>query len=225
MDYVKYLSHTLYKKIPVYGKKEASIGIIKKKSIKKGDVCNTFRFSMENHWGTHIDAPAHFFDKANKTSDYPAKAWIFDRPCVIELSLTMKKIITVPDLITKIRRTHNIVLLKTGFGSMRGSKIYSCDGPKVSPAVGLWFRKERPNVRALGFDFISLGSFQDRALAREAHRAFLDPQSFGKPVLIIEDMNLNCNLRCLKMVVALPFLLDSLDSAPCTALGIFNKNQ
>jgi len=38
-----------------------------------------------------------------------------------------------------------------------------------------------------GFDSISVSSFQNRMVGREAHRAFLDPKA---PILLLEDIDL-----------------------------------
>ena len=67
MSRVRHLSYTLEETIPAYGKTKVSLGVRSQKSIDRGDSCNTIRFSMENHWGTHIDAPAHFFKNAKNT--------------------------------------------------------------------------------------------------------------------------------------------------------------
>jgi len=222
-DYkIKYLSYKLGAKVPVHGNKEASLEISREKSLGKKDSCNTFRFSMQNHWGTHIDAPAHFFKGAKKISDYPAGNWLFKEPCVIELPLQKGRAIRLDEVRTEIKKCHDLVLLKTGFGRCRGSRSYSFKGPSVSPEVGLWLRSERPNIRAIGFDFISVGSYQDREEGRRTHRVFLDPGRKGFPILIIEDMKLSYDLSGLKMAWVAPLLIDRIDSSPCTVFGVFD---
>jgi len=222
-DYkIKYLSHMLEKKVPVYGNKKASLEISPDKSLDRGDSCNTFRFSMETHWGTHIDAPAHFFKGAKKISDYPAGNCLFKKPCVIELPLQKGRAIRLDEVSAEIKKCHDLLLLKTGFGRYRGSRTYSFKGPSVSPEVGLWLRSERPNIRAIGFDFISIGSYRDREEGRRTHRVFLDPGQKGCPVLIIEDMKLSYDLSRLKTAWVAPLLIDRIDSSPCTVFGVFD---
>ena len=225
MTRFKYLSYILEDKIPVYGNKSAFITIEPKKSMTRGDSCNTYRFSMENHWGTHVDAPAHFFKAAKRVSDYSAESWVFENPCVIKLSLKRGEVIGVNRIKARVNKDYDLLLLKTGFGRLRGADVYSLDNPAVSPEVGRWLRKERPNIRAIGFDFISIGSPKNRSLAGESHRAFLNPRSGGEPITIIEDMNLSPDLTGLKSVVVAPLLIRALDSAPCAVLGIFNKKS
>ena len=53
------------------------------KSIQGGDSANVFRITMENHWGTHVDAPYHFFDDGRKITDYPPEFWVFKSPDTI----------------------------------------------------------------------------------------------------------------------------------------------
>lgn len=225
MTRFKYLSYILEDKIPVYGNKSAPLSIEPKKSMKRGDSCNTYRFSMENHWGTHVDAPAHFFMAAKKVTDYSAESWVFNNPCVINISLKRDEVIGVDRIKARVNKECDLLLLKTGFGRLRGSDIYSLDNPAISPDVGRWLRKERPHIRAIGFDFISIGSPKNRSLTRESHRAFLNPRSGGKPITIIEDMNLSPDLAGLNSVVVAPLLIRALDSAPCAVLGIFDKKS
>lgn len=223
MTEVRYLSYILEDNIPVYRNKGVSLLIKSEKSMVKGDSCNTYRFSMENHWGTHVDAPAHFFKAAKKVTDYSAESWIFKNPCVIRLDLKRNEVLALDKIKGKVNKVCDILLLNTGFGRFRGSDLYSFDNPSVGPEVGRWLRKERPDIHAMGFDFISLGSPKDRSLARKSHRAFLSPRSGGRPIIVIEDMDLSSDLTGLKSVIVAPFLIRALDSAPCTVLGIFAK--
>ncbi|MBI4707954.1 MAG: cyclase family protein [Candidatus Omnitrophica bacterium] len=217
---VKYLSYIFDKSNPIYRNTCASLLIRAKKSISKGDSCNVFRFSMESHWGTHVDAPAHFFNKAKKIADYKPDFWLFKKPCVINLPVSSEEVIELKDIKSKVNNEHDLVLIQTGFSKFRGSRTYSFNNPVVDPEVGLWLRTNRPKVRAVGFDFISIGSRQKKEMAKIAHRAFLNPKSKGKPILIIEDMDLRGNLLGLKEVWLAPLLVKGIDSAPCVALGI-----
>jgi len=222
---VKYLSYILEDKVPGYGNANVDLEVNPRKSLKKGDSCNTYGFCMENHWGTHVDAPAHFFPQAKKVSDYSPENWIFKKPCVVELAPDKGHIISVDELRGKADGTCDILLIKTGFYRLRGEEVYSFDNPVVSPEVGLWLRAEMPSVRAIGFDFISIGSCGKRDLARETHRAFLDPEAEGNPVLIIEDMDLSEDLSGLAAVFVAPLMIKRLDSAPCTVFGLFKINR
>jgi kynurenine formamidase len=221
MEKVKYLSYILQRRIPVYGNETADMGIKPKKNLNNGDSCNTYMFSMENHWGTHIDAPAHFFSYGLTISDYPAEHWIFKHPCVVNISPDTEMVIKLSDIEGKVNHECDLLLLKTGFGKYRGTRAYSFNGPAVSPEVGLWLRAQKPRLRAIGLDFVSIGSYSKKDMGRAAHRAFLDPEAKGDPVLIIEDMDLNSDMQGLKTVYVVPLVVENIDSAPCTAIGIF----
>jgi len=76
-------------------------------------------------------------------------------------------------------------------------------------------------LKEVGIDWISISSYQNRLVGRNAHRAFLDPKGRNSPIAIIEDMDLSGNLSKLKQLFVFPLRLKSLDSAPCTAIGGF----
>lgn len=217
---IKYLSHNIGKTLPVYGNNKVSIGLSNVKSLNKGDTCSTFKFSMENHWGTHIDAPAHFFKNARKISEYSPEELMFVNPCVVNIPLRKGRTIELDEVRTFVKPHNDILLIKTDFTRYREKEIYSCNGPAVSSEVARWLRAKRPRVRAIGIDFISIGSYGDRETARSTHRAFLDPQNEGSPILLIEDMNLSGNLARLNKIWVAPLLLEHVDSAPCTVIGI-----
>ncbi len=216
----KYLSHFLNSEIPVYGNAGASINLQPVKRIEKGDSSNTFRFTMENHWGTHIDAPAHFFAGAPSLSDYPADFWRFRNPQVVEVPADENALITVKSLDGRLGAESDILLIKTGFQAWRGQEKYCVCNPGFSHEAGLWLRKYYKTLRAVGFDFISLSPYQNKEEGRKAHRTFLDPSGENHPVLIIEDMDLEGDLSFMKQVWVAPWLIKGVDSAPCTVLGL-----
>lgn len=222
---IQYLSHTIATSNPVYGAGNVPMDITNLKSLAHGDSCNTFRFGMENHWGTHIDAPGHFFVDGKQIADYPADTWLFSKPYVLQISLDENQLLEPKDLI-KIPENTDILLIKSGFGNCRDKEAYYSRNPGFLPETGLWLRKNHPYIRAVGFDFISVSCYQKRDLGRRAHQAFLDPDGAGEPILIIEDMNLCADLTSLFSVVALPLRIEGIDSSPCTVLGwMADKNQ
>ncbi len=222
MQYI-YLSHILDDIVPVYGSHRASLHIKSIKARSRGDSANVYSFSMENHWGTHIDTPAHFFDGTPPISQFRPENWLFIHPQVIEITVQEKELIGVEEFklaSTKFNDSTDLLLIKTGFQQWRGTERYSLENPGIKAEVGFWLRERCTSLRAIGFDFISLSSFENRSAGREAHRAFLDPRGSGKPILIIEDMDLNHDLKHLQHVWAIPLRLKDLDSSPCTVIGM-----
>ncbi len=208
--------------MPVYGG-NADLDLMPVKNIVQRNSANTWRFTLENHWGTHVDCPAHFFLNGKKVTDYPAEFWLFRKPQVIQIKANPGNIIDQNDLTIDVDPTTDLLLFKSGWWKHRGKNIYVKKNPGLHPDLGLWLRMNYPEIRAIGMDWISLSSFEHRKIGREAHKAFLNPDGPGHPVLIFEDMDLSPNLQGLKEVWAAPLLIEKLDSAPCTVIGILNR--
>ena len=220
---MRFLSYPIKKRMPVYGKANVDMEIIPVKSLDKGDSYNVFKVNIENHFGTHVDCPAHFFKKGLRVSDYPAETWFFQSPFVLHLELRENQLVMPEDLSNNIPVGIDLLLIKSGFYRFRGSKKYSNYNPGFAEETGKWLRATYPSVRAIGFDFISLSSYQNREEGRKAHYAFLDPNVVNTPILIIEDMDLSGDLSGLSSVWILPLRIDRLDSSPCTVVGEFEQ--
>jgi kynurenine formamidase len=213
-----YLSYLLANEIPIYGG-YSSLNIKNIKSLHSGDSANVFSFTMENHWGTHIDCPAHFFENGLNVVDYSPKTWFFQKPFVLPLIMEENSL-ACPEDMDKIPEGTDLLLIKSGFSCFRGTEKYTHNNPGLKPEVGIWLREAHPYVRAVGLDFISPSSYQNRALGKEAHRAFLDPDGPNEPILLIEDMDLSNDLSGLISVWIFPLRIGGIDSAPCTAIGV-----
>lgn len=221
MKRIEYLSYPLKNITPVYGLADAQVQIRTVKSLSRGDSCNTYSIMFENHWGTHIDCPAHFFEDGARVLDYEADFWLFKNSQIISLQVEPGQIIGKKDLSDKINPDIDLLLIKTGWDKYREQEIYSKYNPGLDPEVGIWLRSEFLAMRAVGFDFISLSSYTNRQLGRQAHRAFLDPHGEGTPLMIIEDMCLSVNMENLQEVWVVPLRVKKIDSAPCTVIGVF----
>lgn len=216
---IKYLSHPISLKLPVYGALNKSIEFRPIKSIANGDSCNVYWFGMENHWGTHVDCPAHFFSKAKGILGYKADFWFFHHPQIINIKAKPNQIISCRDFVSKVKEETDLLILKSGWTKLRGKKIYSFENPVIDPSVGLWLRKKYPLLRAIGLDWISISSCKNRYLGGQVHRAFLNPKAAGNPILVIEDMNIPVDLDDLTHVWVAPLIIERADSAPCTVIG------
>ena len=125
-----------------------------------------------------------------------------------------------------LNRDNDVLLFQSGWSNYRDNEKYIYDNPGIHPDVGFFLRMNFPNIKAIGFDWISISSYKNRALGREAHKAFLDPAGRNNPILIIEDMNLNCDLSNLKKMDIYPWQIEDIDSSPCTVVGgFFDKNN
>lgn len=214
-----YLSYVLNSETPVYANGQ-SLKIEKVKEIRKGDSCNTSFWRFPNHIGTHVDFPRHFDSEGKSMDIYSADFWVFDNVYLLDLSGN-----EIPDIINEnnikldeIPEKTELLIIKTGFGLLRGEEEYWGNSPVYSPGLATQFRKRCPLLRAVGIDSISISSMKDRELGREAHREFL---CSSRPILIIEDMDLSKISRksIIKTVIAAPIRVSDADGAPCTVLG------
>lgn len=216
---LKWLSHALDERTPAYGGGVGlSIGV--EKSLAEGGSCNMIRVTLSNHLGSHVDVPRHFLHDGRTIDAYDPSDWVFNVPRLIDLSPVEPGCIIYPSTIDLVgsgcdART-DLLLIRTGFEKWRGEDVYWRDGPGFSPDLAEYLVSALPRVRAIGFDSISLSSYQHRELGREAHRRFL-----GANVRIFEDLALSQVNRCdsLASVMALPLRIAGADGAPCTVLA------
>ena len=215
-----YLSHFLSESTPTYGKRD-KFKIEKTSSIKHGDTANSYALNLStNHMSTHIDLPKHFFDNGQCLNDFEPSYWFYNHVSLIDLPKNKGELIIPKDFSSKeLDSKTEIILIKTGFEKYRSKDLYWKENPGVAPDLADYLINKCPNIRTLGFDFISLTSFQHRSIGKEAHRAFLNPE---KPITIIEDMHLekiNTSPICLNVF---PLLVKDIDSSPVNVIAIFN---
>jgi len=218
MSEYRFLSHKIDKTMPEYGKEDVNLDNFLIKSIHKGDSCNVYSSTIHSHLGTHIDCPGHFFEHGKTVSKYPAKFWIFKHPFLLQKKLEENEIIKKEEFFTAPPET-DIILIKSGFQKFRGQMKYNFSNPGIPAEAAFWLRENRPNIRAIGIDFISISSYQNRELGRKSHKAFLNPSGVNKPILIIEDMDLSEVSNTLSFVSILPLRVEFWDSSPCTIVG------
>lgn len=213
-----FLSHFLSEETPGYG---GNPGFRRRhvNRMSEGASSNTQEWTMSNHIGTHIDLPAHFDDQGARLQDFSATDWIFRKVHLVDLPVSAGMIIDVSDELEEIPQSAEFAILKTGFQRYRCEDAYWKNNPGLAPELGHWLRKSRPNLRVLGFDFISITPYANRPLGREAHKAFLAGADVGRPVRVIEDMKLDELLRSPSLVVVAPTLIQDADGAQVTVIA------
>ncbi|MGB9499235.1 MAG: cyclase family protein [Dissulfuribacterales bacterium] len=216
-----YLSYPITQPMPVYG------GLAKPelspvKAIKKRDSCNAWRICFENHWGTHIDGPNHFYTNGRQITAYPADFWMFEHPQVIHVRLEPGELLRWETISIHIHAETDLLLLKSGWSQKRNPDVYWKNNPGIHEDAGIGLRSMNYSVRAVGIDWISVSSIAHREEGRKAHRTFLDPNGKTEPVLLIEDMNMAVDLTKLTKIFVAPLLVEGIDSAPCTIIGCFD---
>jgi len=211
-----FLSYPLSKIVPGYGNPRKKMEIVPTRSLAKGDACNIYSLRLDNHSGTHVDCPAHFCKGGKRVADFPAQSWCFKSPQVIKVKLKPGELLTPRHLKLPIEHNADLLLFQSGWAKCRGRVRYSRQNPGVCASLAKYLRSRFPKVRAIGFDWISLSSFMHREKGWEAHRAFLGSKRPGRPILIIEDMDLRAATPKLKEVWVAPLRIRGMDSAPCT---------
>ena len=218
-----FLSYPLSQETPLYGN-TPPLKIVPDRSIKAGDSCNTSIITFHNHSGTHIDAPNHFNDNGRKIAEYAINELIFTSPQIIKIQKKPGELITKEDIThnSKMLSTCDILLLKTSFNKYRNDEIYRLKNPGISPEAANYIRSNFENIKCIGIDSISISSYAHRNLGRKAHQIFFSSKEFnGKPVLLIEDMNLSTkHLDKIKRIIVCPIMVENVDSTPCTVVGI-----
>ena len=211
-----FLSYFTDTHTPIYGG-EKIIEIKDKSSISNGDSSNSKILKFPNHSGTHIDFPNHFAENGKTINDYESSFWLFKNITVLKYLAKDNEIIN-ETLINKneIPAETDFLIINTEFYKKRESKEYWNNNPGLSPSLAAKLKSICPNLKVIGFDFISLTSYQNRILGRESHKEFL----VKNDILIIEDMDLrNIDNKNFISITALPLLFEKLDGAPITILA------
>ncbi len=217
-----FLSYLLDKATPTYGNRNQFI-CTQKSSIALGDVANDSLLHTTVHIGTHIDMPYHFYEEGQTIEHFNADFWRFKRPLFIEIE--PKGLIIKEELIASLEKLdtfdYDILIVKTGICHRRDSCEFWEKNYGFHPDIYDYLRKCFSSVRVFGFDSISVSSFSNRLLGREAHKRFLNPE---EPILLLEDMDLRKMKKgdSLKELWVSPLRIAKCDGLPCTVFGVFN---
>lgn len=215
-----YLSHIITSETPSYGNKNRFQRQMIS-SIQKGDIANESRIETNVHMGTHIDMPFHFYDNGQTIENYDADFWFFNRAAMIEIEpksqIIYKEVIEALEE-KRVSSEIEILLVKTGIEKVRTQERFWAENPGFSPQLYDYFIENFPKLRIFGFDSISVSSFTERVIGREAHKRFLNP---SYPILLLEDMNLE-NLTPsskIKEIFVSPLRVGRCDGLPCTVVA------
>jgi len=213
------LSHIIDSETPSYGNRD-KFTIEEISRIADGKSANSSKWIFSNnHLGTHVDVPKHFFDSGKTITDYHPQEWIFNNVQLIDVPCNKAMLINVEHIKGKIRKDVELLLIRTGYEQYRSIDKYWNDNPGLSPELGFWLRNFFSSLRAVGFDFISLSSWKFRDIGKEAHKAFLNPEGINTPVLIIEDMKLQHCIKKLKHVIVAPVFVENSNGSPVTVFA------
>jgi len=205
------LSHLITNDMPVYGNKKSTVLITKNSSIDNGDISNSLNIKIPNHIGTHIDFPNHFCKNGKILQDYNDNFWLFDKIGFIETSFK-----NIHLYLDDIDKDIEFLIVKTNFEKYRGTDKYVLEQPTVEPSLANVLKRKFKKLRVLGFDMISISSYTNRDLGREAHRSFLCENN----LLLVEDMKLKNLTYCPSKLIVSPLLIKDSDGVPCFVYAI-----
>lgn len=216
-----FLSHPLALDTPSYGDRDR-LELIPNSSIKEGASANTSKWVFSNnHIGTHIDTPYHFDENGKKTLDYSAQEWIFNRIAVIKVPCTDGRLITASDFEDRnIDQDIDLLLINTDYEQYRDTDKYHNDNPGLAASLAGYLRNRFPNLRCVGYDSISVTSWNHRVEGRLAHAAFLSTSSPAQPILAIEDVSFETlKDNSLDWVVVAPLRVEDGNGGPVTIIA------
>ena len=164
------------------------------------------------HVGTHVEAPAHFFDGGKDVVDLPLE-WFMGRGILLDVkdASTHHRLggAELEELIGDIIGTEDIVICRNSDGVNLARGVFE-EYPYICPDGARWLRERR--IKMLGIDnFFGLGA--------ELHDILQ-----SQDVTLLEWMdNLAELTRREFFFMALPFKVKQADSSWCRAIAIEEK--
>lgn len=211
------LSHNINSRTPLYRGK-GRVRLSPEKAIKNKDSSNVLKVTMNTHTSTHIDMPYHFIADGPTLTDNKPDSWIFNDVSIANLKIKPRDLIGEKSLsgIPRNNKTE-LLIIKTDFERFRGKPAYIRESPVVAANTAGFLKRRFPNLRAVGFDFISLSSMADRKEGRAAHKGFLK-----NGVLIIEDMKLTGLTNRPDVVLVSPLFIEKADAGPVSVWAFYH---
>jgi len=208
------LSYPLGERTPIY---PGSIGFsISDRSNIERDGKKTSKIILNTHIGTHIDAPAHLFLKAQTIDRIPLKK-MMGKALILKLKKEgfQKDVYGLKDLDeeTEYINQVDILIIKVGNSktAMSRERLFS-KYPVPDSSVLKWIINHK--IKCLGTDAISIDKTNSKTM--ENHKLLL-----GKKILLIEGLfnleKIDCDIF---YFMAIPINIKNGDGAPCRAFSI-----
>lgn len=207
------LTHTISERMPVYpGTEEPKLEIAN--TYDKNGFKETL-LTMFSHTGTHMDAPAHIFDKKTTLDSFPAEQFV-GKALVIDCSdLKEGEKITI-EYIENIREKADeaeFILFRTGWDEFWGTDAYFGDYPYITEEVADYLIQSKK--KGVGLDVIGIDPIADENLTLHK-KLFAETE-----IVVIENLtNLKKVGNDLFTLCALPLKYENADGAPSRAIAI-----
>jgi arylformamidase len=186
------------------------------------DGANVQILRAANHTGTHVDAPRHVIADGLRITDFSPEEFLFPHPVVVDLPLGDGTIVTPEhlELLTEKILPADLALFRFGYGAARRKEParFSTRCPGFGIEGARWLRERFPRLRAIGMDVPSLACIASLEETMASHHELLGGS--GRRFLVIEDMHLDQDLSDLREVRLNPWLVEGMDSGPCSVVGL-----
>ena len=173
-------------------------------------ICNTSAFRTCNHTGTHMDAPAHFYNGVPTIEQVPLDHFIGPAAMVDVSHLGPRGEVAPADLVPHEDRikTTGKVIFRTGWSSHWGRDDYFRDYPVLSEAAAAWLVER--GVHLVGLDTPSV-DYEPHP----AHYILL-----GSHAVIVENLTgLESIGRDVFELIVVPLPLRGLEASPVRAVA------
>jgi kynurenine formamidase len=211
------LSFSLNAQTPAYGN-GVGLKMSQTRDMCLGHTSNNSAISMPLHHGTHIDFPRHFSLEGKTSTNYSQNDLIFDNIGIIEVVSAENMLLRNINMnLSALKKDIEFLIVKTNFCERRQSNDYWEFGWGFHPETAAFLKSNLPKLKGIGFDLISLNSYQHRETGREAHKKFL----LDEDILIVEDMDLKQVTKYSEIteLVIAPLWIDEVDGLPVTILA------
>ena len=173
--------------------------------------CNTTAFLTCNHTGTHMDAPAHFYNGVPTIEQVPLEKCIGPAALIDVRQVPSRGEITPAHLIPfegSIKATGKVVFW-TGWSGRWGDHNYFDDYPVLSEASAVWLVER-------GVHLVALDTPSPDRDPHPVHYVLL-----GANVAIVENLNgLERIGRAVFDLIVVPLPLRGLEASPVRALAV-----
>jgi kynurenine formamidase len=177
---------------------------------------------LASHTGTHLDTPCHVIEGGVQITEYSPQELIFTQPVVVDLELSDTEIVQRQHLEPHAQALQqaDMAIFRFGYGQIRKNdpQRFSSQCPGFGIESARWLRQTCPQLRAMGMDVPSVATIAHIESTMKAHNVLLEGQ--GRRLLIIEEMNIDRDLTALREVRINPWLVQGMDSGPCSIVGI-----
>lgn len=188
----------------------------------KDSVFSSFLSTVPNHFGTHMDAPSHFVPGRVSINELPIEYFCHEKVLLIDVPKGKAEGVMPEDLKGYEEQIQDVtcLLIRTGFERYRREEpeVYQNEGPHLHPETGKYLVSTFPDLKCVGFDFLSVGT-PANDLGADAHQQLLGYHT-EKFVCAIEDMLLSeIGDKKIKRLFNAPLRIVGVDSSQVTVIA------